>query len=73
MFGFGKKQETAVDQFIKAIYGDPSSAKRANLSTAIDLARELIMGLVPRRRFRSLALNLKVAQSYIQKTTLLFL
>jgi hypothetical protein len=49
MFGFGKKPETAMDSFIKAIYGDPPPAKRANLSTAIDLASELLMGEVPEK------------------------
>jgi len=49
MFGFGKKPETAMDRFIKSIYGDPPPAKSANLSEAIDLAGELLMGEVPEK------------------------
>lgn len=59
MFGFGKKQETAMDQFIKAIYGDPPPAKRANLSTAIDLAGELLMGQVPEKEISILGTKLE--------------
>ena len=49
MFGslFGKKKpETAMDVFIRSIYGDPPPPKRAVLSEAIDLANELLMGEV---------------------------
>jgi hypothetical protein len=47
MFGFGKKPETVMDRFIKSIYGDPPPTKSSNLSEAIDLAGELLMGEVP--------------------------
>lgn len=59
MFGFGKKPETAMDGFIKAIYGDPPPAKRANLSTAIDLASELLMGEVPEKEISIIGTKLE--------------
>ncbi len=59
MFGFGKKQESAMDQFIKAIYGDPPPAKRANLSVAIDLAGELLMGQVPEKEISIIGTKLE--------------
>lgn len=59
MFGFGKKQESAMDQFIKAIYGDPPPAKRANLSAAIDLANELLMGQVSEKEISILGTKLE--------------
>jgi hypothetical protein len=59
MFGFGKKQESPMDQFIKAIYGDPSPAKRANLLIAIDLASELLMGKVPEKEISILGTKLE--------------
>lgn len=60
MFGlFGnKKQETAMDAFIKAIYGDPPPKKTAVLSTAIDLANELLMGVVPEKELAILGTKL---------------
>lgn len=59
MFGFGKKQESAMDQFIKAIYGDHPPAKRANLSDAIDLASDLLMGQVPEKEISILGAKLE--------------
>ncbi|KXW55375.1 hypothetical protein [Ferrovum sp. PN-J185] len=60
MFGFGsKKQESAMDQFIKAIYGDPPPAKRANLSAAIDLAGELLMGEVSEKEISIIGTKLE--------------
>jgi hypothetical protein len=58
MFGFGKKKESAMDQFIKAMYGDPPPSKRANLSIAIDLAVELLMGQVPEKEISILGTKL---------------
>lgn len=53
MFGFGKKkQETAMDRFIKIMYGDPPPKKRANLSEAVSLARNLLTGIVDERELR---------------------
>jgi hypothetical protein len=47
MFGFGKKkQESAMDGFIRMMYGDPPPPKRANLSEAVGLARNLLTGIV---------------------------
>ena len=61
MFGlFGKKKpETAMDVFIKTLYGDPPPPKRANLQEAIRLADEnLLMGLVPNEQISSIAAQL---------------
>lgn len=61
MFGglFGKKkQETAMDLFIKAMYGDPPPTKRAKLSEAVELAEELMMGEVSEHDIVMLATQL---------------
>ena len=59
MFGFGKKPESALDHLIRSIYGDPPPAKRANLSTAIDLAGELLMGQVPEKEISIIGTKLE--------------
>jgi hypothetical protein len=59
MFGFGKKPESALDQLIKSIYGDPPPAKRANLSTAIDLAGELLMQQVSEKEISIIGTKLE--------------
>jgi hypothetical protein len=58
LFSTKKKPETAMDVFIKAMYGDPPPPKRAKLSEAIDLANDLLMGEVPEREIASLATQL---------------
>ena len=53
MFGFGKKkQDSAMDGFIKMMYGDPPPPKRANLSEAIGLAKTLLTGIVDEKELR---------------------
>lgn len=53
MFGFGKKkQDSAMDGFIKMMYGDPPPPKRANLSEAIGLAKTLLTGIVDEKDLR---------------------
>jgi hypothetical protein len=53
MFGFGKKkQESAMDGFIKMMYGDPPPPKRANLTEAVGLARNLLTGIVDEKDLR---------------------
>ena len=59
MFGFGKKPESALDQLIKSIYGDPPPAKRANLSTAIDLAGDLLMQQVSEKEISIIGTKLE--------------
>jgi len=49
LFGSKKKPETAMDIFIRSVYGDPPPPKRAKLSVAVDLASELLMGEVSER------------------------
>ncbi len=59
MFGFGrKKQETAMDGFIKMMYGDPPPPKRANLTEAIGLARNLLTGIVDEKDLRLIGVQL---------------
>jgi len=53
VFGFGKKkQDSAMDGFIKMMYGDPPPPKRANLSEAIGLAKTLLTGIVDEKELR---------------------
>jgi hypothetical protein len=58
LFGGKKKPESAMDVFIKAMYGDPPPAKRAKLSEAVDLANDLLMGEVTEREIVTLATQL---------------
>jgi hypothetical protein len=59
VFGFGrKKQETAMDGFIKMMYGDPPPPKRANLTEAIGLARNLLTGIVDEKDLRLIGVQL---------------
>ena len=58
MFGKDKKQESAMDVFIRAIYGDPPPPKRAKLSEAVELASELLMGVVSEREIVTVATEL---------------
>jgi hypothetical protein len=59
MFGFGKKkQESAMDSFIKLMYGDPPPPKRANLSEAVSLARNLLTGIVNEKELRAIGAGL---------------
>ena len=57
LFGGKKKEESAMDLFIKAMYGD-TPPKRANLSEAVDLANELLMGEVSEREIVTVATRL---------------
>ena len=58
MFGKNKKQESAMDVFIRAVYGDPPPPKRAKLSEAVELASELLMGVVSEREIVTVATEL---------------
>ncbi len=58
MFGKSKKQESAMDVFIRAVYGDPPPPKRAKLSEAVELASELLMGVVSEREIVTVATEL---------------
>jgi hypothetical protein len=54
LFSGKKKQETAMDGLIKALYGNSPPSKRANLSEAIDLSSELLMGEVSEREIATI-------------------
>ena len=58
LFGSKKKPETATDLLIKAMYGDTPPPKRANLSEAVGLANDLLMGEVTEREIVTLATQL---------------
>jgi len=58
LFSGKKKQETAMDGLIKALYGNSPPSKRANLSEAIDLTSELLMGEVSEREIATIATQL---------------
>ena len=61
MFGFNRKKtpETALDQFIFALYGNPPPPKRANADEATRLASaELLMGNVQESEVRTVAQEL---------------
>jgi len=58
MFGKNKKQESAMDVFIRTVYGDPPPPKRAKLSEAVELASELLMGVVSEREIVTVATEL---------------
>jgi hypothetical protein len=59
MFGLGKKkQESAMDGFIRLLYGDPPPPKRANLSEAVNLARDLVTGIVEERDLEAIGTKL---------------
>ncbi len=53
-----KKPESAIDVFIHAVYGNPPPPKRAKLSEAIELAKELLIGEVSEREIETLATQL---------------
>lgn len=58
LFGGRKKPETAMDGLIRAVYGDPPPPKRARLSEAVDLAKELLMDEVSEREIATIAAQL---------------
>ena len=58
LFGGTKKQESAMDVFIRAVYGDPPPPKRAKLSEAVGLASDLLMGEVNEREIMTVATQL---------------
>jgi hypothetical protein len=58
LFSGKKKQESAMDVLIKALYGNPPPSKRANLSEAADLANDLLMGVVSEREVATIASQL---------------
>jgi hypothetical protein len=61
MFGiFSKKKrpQSAIDEFIFAIYGNPPPPKRANVGQAISLACELLMGIVDEKEVSHQATSL---------------
>lgn len=46
LFSKKKKPQNALDEMIFAIYGNPPPAKRANVGQAVEMASELLMGIV---------------------------
>jgi len=58
LFSSKKKPQSAMDAFIRAMYGDPPPPKRARLSEAVELAGELLMGEVSEREIVTVATHL---------------
>lgn len=61
MFGFfnkKKKPQSALDELIFAIYGNPPPPKRANVSQAFDMANELLMRVVDEKKVNNQAIAL---------------
>ena len=59
IFSKKKKPQNALDELIFAIYGNPPPAKRANVGQAIEIANELLMGIIDERQVsrQAIALN----------------
>ena len=59
IFSKKKKPQNALDELIFAIYGNPPPAKRANVGQAIEIANELLMGIIDEREVsrQAIALN----------------
>ena len=61
MFGFfskEKRQQRAIDKFIWAVYGNPPPARRADVGQAIEMANELLLGVVDAEEVRRQAMAL---------------
>jgi len=46
LFNKKKKPQNALDELIFTIYGNPPPPKRASVAQAIDMANELLMGII---------------------------
>jgi len=59
LFSKKKKPQTALDEFIFVMYGNPPPAKRANVGQAVDIANELLLGVIDRKEIgrQAIALN----------------
>ena len=58
LFNKKKKPQTVLDEFIFAVYGNPPPPKRANVSQAVSLANELLMGIIEEQEVSSQAIAL---------------
>lgn len=59
LFSRKKKPKNALDEFIFAVYGNPPPAKRANVGHAVELANDLLAGLIDEKDVgrQAIALN----------------
>lgn len=59
LFNKKKKPKSALDELIFAIYGNPPPLKRANVGLAVDIANELLMGVIDEKEVsrQAIALN----------------
>jgi hypothetical protein len=59
LFSKKKKPQNALDEFIFAIYGNPPPAKRANVGQAVELASDLLVGVIDEKEVsrQAIALN----------------
>lgn len=61
MFGFfskKKKPKNALDEFIFAVYGNPPPEKRARVGQAVQIANELLLGLIDEKEVSQKAIEL---------------
>lgn len=59
IFSKKKKPKNALDELIFAMYGNPPPAKRANVGQAVDIANELLLGIIDENEVirQAIALN----------------
>lgn len=58
LFNKKKKPESALDEFIFSVYGNPPPPKRANVSQAVGLANELLLDIIDEKEVSNTAIAL---------------
>lgn len=58
IFSKKKKPQSALDEFIFAVYGNPPPPKRAKVGQAVEIAKELLMGIIDEEEIRRQAISL---------------
>lgn len=58
LFSKKKKPKNALDEFIFAVYGNPPPAKRANVGHAVEIAKDLLGGLIDEKEVSRQAIEL---------------
>jgi hypothetical protein len=58
LFGKKKKPQSALDEFIIAVYGNPPPAKRASVGEAVELVKELLVDAADENEIRRQAIAL---------------
>ncbi len=58
LFSKKKKPQNALDEFIFAVYGNPPPAKRAHVGKAVEIASELLVGVIDEKEVSRQAIEL---------------